>query len=172
MHQEDFALGHLASGMEVSRLSHALDTVFGLLKPLLPQVPVGVGGVFLVLDESGQELHREEIGSINPSHIARLWELAFEKARRLLENFLTGRHVSSWQSRDAHCSKLGGAIVVKGGILCFSGLHEHADESLMLCVGLLTGLLTRMDAEIIASYSQNKLFLKSSDAMEAAIPST
>lgn len=97
-----------------------------------------------------------KIGNPIPEKVARYCQLCQEKARRLLEN---PDHLSSWQSRDPGQGKWGGAVRADGLVFSFSGLHEKADEAVVVNLARYAGLLSDVLAQAVAEISDNKMLL-------------
>ncbi len=85
-------------------------------------------------------------------------KFAQEKANRLHHYIGLAEHISSWQSRMVALERYGGAIVAGDNILSFSGLPEHKDESTMLDLALVAGLISWKEATVILDISQNPWF--------------
>lgn len=83
-----------------------------------------------------------------------------EKLDRIAHYYMVdpSRSKSSWQSRDEHAKKYGGAIRAGTYILSFSGLPEQADEALMLALAVKLGLLALREASEIAEISTNGIY--------------
>lgn len=102
------------------------------------------------------------------AHEARLIELVTEKNARLRERNFSAGHLTSRQSRDPSCAKLGGAIVTQYAIagiagpliIGVAGLTEEANEAFALTFGRLTGFLDREGADRIAAINHNQLYLE------------
>jgi hypothetical protein len=79
-----------------------------------------------------------------------------EKALRLLKH---PRHHSSHESRNDKKKFYGGAIRTKNGfIISCSGMSEHQDEALCLCLAVHLYWLKKEEAAKIAEKSGNKTF--------------
>lgn len=106
------------------------------------------GGYFCLADgATGTPLFITGIGKVHPEKIARYFNFAQEKARRLASHL---EHVSSAQSRDPEKELYAGAIRAGRYILSFSGLPEALDEAVVLTVAVKAGLLSKLEALNIA----------------------
>jgi len=85
---------------------------------------------------------------------------SLEKARRLENHFKRDPSVvSSWQTRNEQEGMYGGAVIAtpRGGIASFSGLPEHYDEALCVCITRYLGLENEIRTKRIADISNNKV---------------
>jgi len=94
--------------------------------------------------------------------------VAVEKFERLYDRPGDDQpNLTAWSTRDPSAipARWGGAIVIDGRILSFSGLSEHADEALIIGAAYLVGWLDREHALAYAAISSNKLVAEILDRM-------
>ena len=112
-----------------------------------------------------------DIGTYDNSKKEKYRIFSQEKAHRLYSDWLRNQlqTVSSWQTRNEKENKYGGAVlfeypnqvgIMSCNIISFSGLNEHCDEALSLCMGYHLGF-SRNRAGLtqrIISISNNMVF--------------
>lgn len=155
-----------------------LDTlreIFRISAPL--RRPQDTGGVFLmtwnVMDLDGESVTfpytirdgdprlEETIGVLGPND-TECPQIVREKAERLLTDYVNSErtHHSSWQSRDLSKQQYGGAIMAHTWVLSFSGCSEAMDEAICVCLALVTGMYSQIDADYIVTISGNEVYPK------------
>jgi len=135
-----------------------VNTAVGLLQQV-PSYPREKDNGYCTLAdaEDGRPLHIFQVGVCPPEKCLHRLELSQEKALRIVLH-KKDEHVSSWQSRDKHLDRWGGAVLGKGMIVSFSGLPEDADEAVSLVVAVSCGWLTWPKADKIAITSGNAIY--------------
>ena len=110
--------------------------------------------------------HVLEIGNYNIEKKEKYLRFSQEKAHRLYSDWLRDpASVSSWQTRQPEINKYGGAVLFNFvnnlspscNIISFSGLNEHADETVSFMLAYHLNLANSSDLEKITRISKNQV---------------
>lgn len=120
--------------------------------------------VFFKAFPMGDEISPFEVGVVPPEKKTKYSEFSKEKVIRARENYLTLKHLTSYESRDPDHDKWGGGVLStesngKQFGIGTSGLTEHEDECVSLLTAVDCGFMSMAFAKTLALKSGNHLFL-------------
>ncbi|RJQ36432.1 hypothetical protein C4552_04045 [Candidatus Parcubacteria bacterium] len=140
-----------------------LPVVIGAVRDVIVKLPTDEpersGGYFCLLERDDlAPTAMVRVGNPAPARLAEYLSRAGAKAHRLRGH--SDQEPSSWVTRNLLLGRhYGGAIRAGEYILSFSGLPELAEEAAMLLAAWRLGWLTRDQAGVIATLSNNRFFL-------------